>query len=64
MRITVTLDDKMLEIARELTNVDRKSALVNLALKALIERERAQRLVRMGSTAPDAKAPPRRRPPW
>jgi Arc/MetJ family transcription regulator len=61
MRTTVTLDDEMLAIAKELTNIDEKSALVREALKALIERESARRLARMGGSAPDAKAPPRRR---
>jgi Arc/MetJ family transcription regulator len=61
MRTTVTLDDEMLAIAKELTNIDEKSALVREALKALIERESARRLARMGGSAPDAKAPSRRR---
>ena len=38
MRTTVTLDDEMLAIARDLTNIDENSALVREALKALIER--------------------------
>ncbi len=61
MRTTLTLDDEMLQIARELTNIDEKSALVREALRALIERESARRLARMGGIAPHLKAPPRRR---
>jgi Arc/MetJ family transcription regulator len=61
MRTTVTLDDEMLAIAQELTNIDEKSALVREALKALIERESARRLARLGGTSPRLKAPPRRR---
>ena len=61
MRTTVTLDEEMLAVARELTNIDEKSALVREALKALIERESARRLARMGGTAPGLKAPARRR---
>jgi Arc/MetJ family transcription regulator len=62
MRTTVALDDKLLARAEQLTNVHEKSALLREALKALIEREAARRLARLGGTVPDAKAPPRRRP--
>jgi hypothetical protein len=34
---------------------------VRAALKALVEREAARRLARMGGTAPDLKLTPRRR---
>jgi Arc/MetJ family transcription regulator len=62
MRTTVALDDELLARAQQLTNVHEKSALLREALKALIEREAARRLARLGGTVPDAKAPPRRRP--
>jgi Arc/MetJ family transcription regulator len=61
MRTTVTLDDEMLAMAQELTNIDEKSALIKEALRALIERESARRLARLGGTSPRLKAPPRRR---
>jgi Arc/MetJ family transcription regulator len=61
MRTTVALDDELLARAEQLTNVHEKSALLREALKALIEREAARRLARLGGTIPDAKAPPRRR---
>jgi hypothetical protein len=35
---------------------------VREALKALIERESARRLARLGGSEPDLAAPPRRRP--
>lgn len=63
MRTTVTLDDELLKDAVEFTGIQEKSALVNAGLKALVEREAARRLARMGGTAPGLKAPPRRRPP-
>jgi Arc/MetJ family transcription regulator len=47
--------------AQELTGVKEKSALVREALKALIEREAARRLARLGGSAPKLFAPPRRR---
>jgi Arc/MetJ family transcription regulator len=62
MRTTITLDDDLLAKARELSGIAEKSALVRAGLKALIERESARRLARLGGTEPGLKAPPRRRP--
>jgi len=62
MRTTIALDDDLLAKAQALTAVSEKSALVREALKALIERESARRLARLGGTEPGAKLPPRRRP--
>ncbi|MCC6789244.1 MAG: type II toxin-antitoxin system VapB family antitoxin [Hyphomonadaceae bacterium] len=62
MRTTLALDDDLLAEAEALTGVDEKTALVREALKALIERESARRLARLGGSDPKAKAPPRRRP--
>ena len=61
MRTTLALDDELLNRAQTLTGVKEKSALVREALKALIERESARRLARLGGSQPDLKAPPRRR---
>jgi Arc/MetJ family transcription regulator len=61
MRTTITLDDDLLADAAELTGITEKSALVRAALKALIEREAARRLARLGGSSPDLKVPPRRR---
>jgi len=46
MRTTLTIDDKLLIKARQLTGLKEKSQLVEEAVKALIERERARRLSR------------------
>jgi Arc/MetJ family transcription regulator len=62
MRTTVTLDDELVRDAQELTGVSEKSALIKLALKALVERESARRLARLGGTMPDFPDVPRRRP--
>jgi len=62
MRTTLALDDELLEKARSLTGVQEKSALVRAALEALIERESARRLARLGATEPDLAPAPRRRP--
>jgi Arc/MetJ family transcription regulator len=62
MRTTLALDDDLLSKAQAISGVREKSALVREALKALIERESARRLARLGSSEPDLVAPPRRRP--
>lgn len=61
MRTTIVLDDAMLAKARDYTGIAEKSALVAEALRALVEREAARRLARLGGTEPDFVAPPRRR---
>ena len=61
MRTTMALDDELVAEAESLTGLKEKSALVREALKALIERESARRLARLGGAEPDLRAPPRRR---
>jgi Arc/MetJ family transcription regulator len=63
MRTTIALDDEQLARAREFTGLTENSALVREALRALIEREAARRLARLGGSQPRLKAPPRRRMP-
>lgn len=63
MRTTLSIDDELLAKAQAFTGLREKSALVREALKALIERESARRLARLGGTEPDLVAPPRRRTP-
>jgi Arc/MetJ family transcription regulator len=62
MRTTITLDDELVSRAEELTGIEEKTGLVREALKALIARESARRLARLGGTEPFLKPPPRRRP--
>jgi Arc/MetJ family transcription regulator len=62
MRTTLALDDDLLAEAEALTGTQEKTALVREALRALIERESARRLARLGGSDGKAKAPPRRRP--
>ena len=62
MRTTLTLDDELLAKAQALTGLKERSALVREALKALIERESARRLARLGGREPALKPVPRRRP--
>ena len=60
MRTTIALDDALVQKAQKLTGLHEKSALVREALKALVERESARRLARLGGTEPDLKPIPRR----
>jgi Arc/MetJ family transcription regulator len=61
MRTTLALDDDLLANAQSLTGLTEKSSLVREALKALIERESARRLARLGGSEPQLKTPRRRR---
>lgn len=61
MRTTINIDDTLLEDAQRLTGVKERTALVHAGLKALIERESARRLARLGGTEPQLKPIPRRR---
>lgn len=61
MRTTIALDDELIAKAVAYTGISEKSAIVREALKALIERESARRLARLGGTEPGLAAPPRRR---
>lgn len=63
MRTTIALDDELLRKAQAFTGLTEKSAIVREALHALIERESARRLARLGGSAPDLESVPRRRTP-
>ena len=62
MRTTIALDDDLVAKAQAFTGLSEKSSLVREALKALIQRESARRLARLGGSEAKLKAPPRRRP--
>ena len=55
-RTMLAIDDDLLAKAQEYTGLQEKSALVHEALKALIEREAARRLARLGGTEPKASS--------
>ena len=61
MRTTVNLDEALLEQAERATGMTERSALLRAGLIALIERESARRLARLGGTEPRLKPVPRRR---
>lgn len=62
MRTTLNIDDAILHKAAELTGEKEKTSLVRMGLEALIERESARRLARLGGTE-RGLAPVRRRRP-
>ncbi len=62
MRTTLTLDDTLMSEAQAFTGLTKKSAVVREALKALIERESARRLARLGGIEPTLARIRRRRP--
>lgn len=60
MRTTVNIDDELLNEAQRITGMTEKAALVREGLRALIERESARRLARLGGSEPHLKPVPRR----
>ena len=53
MRTTVALDDELVQQAQEYTGLTERTALLREALKALIQREAARQLAKLGGTMPD-----------
>ncbi len=62
MRTTINLDDALLAEAQRMTGVQERTALIHAGLRALIERESARRLARLGGSEPGLAALERRRP--
>ena len=61
MRTTLNIDDELLERASMMTGLREKTTLVKLGLEALIARESARRLAKLGGTEKQLKPVPRRR---
>lgn len=61
MRTTINIDDELLAKAIKLTGPMDRTAVLSEALKALIERESAKRLARLGGAQSELKDAPRRR---
>lgn len=55
------VDDELIKKASRLTGVKEKTSLVRLGLEALIARERARRLAKLGGTEKGLEIPRRRR---
>ncbi len=60
MRTTLNIYDQLLSEAQRITGMTEKAALVREGLRALIERESARRLARLGGTEPQIESIPRR----
>ena len=61
MRTTFNLDDDLLGEAQRLTGMTERTALIHEGLRALIQRESARRLARLGASEPSLRVPRRRR---
>jgi len=61
MRTTLTLDDELLAQAQQISGLTERTQLIREALRALVQRESARRLARLGGTEPQLQPIPRRR---
>jgi len=61
MRTTLNIEDTLIEKASELTGIKEKTTLVKLGLEALVAKESARRLAKLGGTEKQLKTIPRRR---
>lgn len=61
MRTTINLDDELLQEAHRLTGMKERTAIVNEGLRALVERESALRLAKLGGSEPQLEPVVRRR---
>lgn len=60
MRTTIVIDQQLLELARQLTNIEEKTSLVRAGLEALIAWESAKRLASLAGSDPELPDVPRR----
>jgi Arc/MetJ family transcription regulator len=61
MRTTLNIDDGLIDKASKITGIKEKTAHVKLGLEALIARESARRLAKLGGTQKQLLAVPRRK---
>jgi len=61
MRTTLNIDDRLLREALRVTGARTKTEVVERGLRSLLERAARTRLAALRGSAPDAKAPRRRR---
>ena len=60
VRTTVNLDDELLAKAELVSGIRERASLVNEGIRALIERESARRLARLGGSQPQLELVRRR----
>lgn len=63
MRTTLNLDDELLAQAQQISGVTERTQLIREALLALVQRESARRLARLGGTETQLQPVPRRKDP-
>ena len=61
MRTTINLDDELLAQAQLMSGVTERTQLLREALLALVQRESARRLAKLGGTQTELQPIPRRR---
>jgi Arc/MetJ family transcription regulator len=61
MRTTLNIEDGLIAKAAKLTGIREKTSLVRLGLEALIARESARRLAKLGGSEKNLERIPRRR---
>ena len=61
MRTTLTLDDELLAQAQQISGLLERTQLIREALLALIQRESARRLAKLGGSEAQIQPIPRRR---
>ena len=61
MRTTLTFDDEIFAKAQEYTGITERGALINEALRSLVQREAGRRLALLGGTETKLRVPPRQR---
>ena len=62
MRTTINIDENLLSEAQRVTGMKERTAVVHAGLEALIARESARELARLGGSEPGLRRAPRRRP--
>ncbi|MDY0095781.1 MAG: type II toxin-antitoxin system VapB family antitoxin [Candidatus Vecturithrix sp.] len=60
MRTTLNIEDDLINKAAKITGIKEKTTLVKLGLEALIARESARRLAKLGGTQKQLQEIPRR----
>lgn len=61
MRTTINLDDELVAEAQRVTGLKERTLLIHEGLRALIQRESARRLARLGGSERGLRPIPRRR---
>jgi Arc/MetJ family transcription regulator len=61
MRTTINLDEQLVGEAQRISGMSERTAVIHEGLRALIQRESARRLAKLGGSEPGLKPVPRRK---